>query len=160
MNETQSRLRIDLLQDACEPYIGEPEAPSCSSLNAWPGHLHFVMPKHVIPAVRQTQGSKHTKRAKDYNELLGDIRSDAAALMLEAGVGPFQPGTKLRVWVEVYRRQRITQGDVDNYLKSVLDGLQGAAFTDDKDIWEASIKKREGTDDWFAASIVEIEVLT
>jgi Holliday junction resolvase RusA-like endonuclease len=41
--------------------------------------------------------------------------------------------------VEVYEllepsRSKNTRGDLDNYIKSILDGLNGAAFTDDRQV--------------------------
>ena len=46
-----------------------------------------------------------------------------------------------------------TLGDVDNYAKSILDGLNGVAFEDDKYIIELYVKKTYGQQDGIRVSI-------
>lgn len=46
-----------------------------------------------------------------------------------------------------------TLGDVDNYAKSILDGLNGVAFEDDKYIIELYVKKTYGQQDGIRVNI-------
>lgn len=47
------------------------------------------------------------------------------------------------VWVDEYQGDTTTKlrGDIDNYVKSILDGLNGVAFTDDKFIRSITVEK-------------------
>lgn len=56
------------------------------------------------------------------------------------------------IWVDVYEleephRPKYVQGDVDNYVKAISDGLNGAAYKDDKQVHYIDVRfTRENPD--------------
>ena len=87
--------------------------------------LYFVIPGHPIPAVRMTQKSKWVNPRAiaylDYKQTIGMIAKVAAkGRQFENAV----------VDMKVYFMGN--GGDVDNYIKSVLDGCNGVLWKDDR----------------------------
>jgi crossover junction endodeoxyribonuclease RusA len=46
----------------------------------------------------------------------------------------------IAVYITIYASSKI-QGDLDNYAKSILDGMNGVAYIDDKQICSLSIQR-------------------
>lgn len=96
--------------------------------------LKFVIPGHPIPAVRMTQKSKWVNpRAMaylDYKRTIGMIAKAAAkGRQFESA----------EVEMNVYFKGN--GGDVDNYIKSVLDGCNGVLWKDDRLVVRACCQK-------------------
>ena len=54
-------------------------------------------------------------------------------------------------------RIRPTKSDIDNYIKSVLDSLNTAAYTDDRYVYKVSAIKKYDTEDYIEINIKEME---
>ncbi len=94
--------------------------------------ITFTVPGRPVPAVRMTQRSKWGKRAQRYLAYKGEVGWAAKAASCPRFKG------RVRVDIDLYIRDgRI--GDVDNYAKSILDGLNGVAWEDDKQVVELHI---------------------
>lgn len=96
--------------------------------------LYFVIPGHPIPAVRMTQKSKWVNPRAiaylDYKRTIGMIaRASAKGQQFENAV----------VDMKVYFMG--SGGDVDNYIKSVLDGCNGVLWKDDRLVVDAHCRK-------------------
>jgi Holliday junction resolvase RusA-like endonuclease len=100
----------------------------------------ITIPGRPIPAVRMTQKSKwnsdSAKRYLEYKNFIGIIAKRN-----------FKTPTseKVNVMVNVYLSGKKTpmgqDGDVDNYLKAALDGLNKIAWLDDRQVQAALVSK-------------------
>ena len=99
----------------------------------------ITIPGRPIPALRMTQGSRWTASAKRY---LG-YKTNIGYITLRQCKEPTEG--KVSVWVRVYLSGSTTpmgnDGDVDNYLKSALDGLNKIAWLDDRQVVMATVSK-------------------
>ena len=96
--------------------------------------LIFTVPGHPIPAVRMTQKSKWVNpRAMaylDYKRTIGMIAKAAAK------------GQKFEKAVVNMKDSFMGNGgDVDNYIKSVLDGCNGVLWKDDRLVIDVRCRK-------------------
>lgn len=82
-----------------------------------------------------SQGTYTPKSAAAWERLVGQ----SAWL---AGARPHPKGVKVRV--EVWLCGVAKAGDVDNYLKAILDGLNGVAYEDDRQVQAAAVYRLEG----------------
>lgn len=99
----------------------------------------ITIPGRPVPAVRMTQKSKWSDSAKKYlgyKQLIGMIARPYFTLPTKEQVN---------VRVVVFLTGKTTpmgmDGDVDNYLKSALDGLNKIAFVDDRQVMGAIVDK-------------------
>lgn len=100
----------------------------------------ITIPGRPIPAIRMTQRSKWSKPAKrylSYKDMIGTIAQQSF---------PSPTSEKVSVLVTVYLSGKKTpmgnDGDVDNYLKSALDGCNKIAYIDDRQVIWATVSKR------------------
>lgn len=94
--------------------------------------ITFTVPGRPVPAARMTQRSKWGKRAQRYLAYKGEVGWAAKAARCPRFKG------RVRVDIDLHiRGGRI--GDVDNYAKSILDGLNGVAREDDRQVVELHI---------------------
>jgi len=92
-----------------------------------------------IPAVRMTQKTKWNKASKRYlayKEAIGAI----AKLHCR---DPTSENVSVTVWVYLSGKTTLmgNDGDVDNYLKSALDGMNKIVFIDDRQVVSATVYK-------------------
>ena len=99
----------------------------------------ITIPGRPVPAVRMTQKDKWKDSAKKYlgyKQLIGFVARPYFTL-------PTKEQVNIRV--VVYLSGKGTpmgmDGDVDNYLKSALDGLNKIAFLDDRQVMGAIVDK-------------------
>lgn len=101
------------------------------------GIYNFVVPGRAIPAVRMTQRSKYTPRARRYlaykNQIAWVARSEYKGDPTNKPVG---------IVLNVYLNGGV-QGDIDNYFKSIADALNKIVYQDDRQIKEMSARKIE-----------------
>ena len=103
--------------------------------------MRFEIPGRPIPAVRMTGRGKYVKknaqRYLGYKELIGYITASKFK-------APMTGHVDIRVIVYLYGKTSIMgmDGDVDNYLKSAMDGLAGIAYLNDRQVIDGSAKKR------------------
>lgn len=99
--------------------------------------LECTVPGRAIPAVRMTQRSKYTRRARRYLAYKGQVGWIARQHMQG------QPTDKpILVETKVYLHRGI-QGDVDNYFKSIADSLNKIVYKDDRQIQQIKASKIE-----------------
>ena len=103
--------------------------------------MQFTIPGRPVPKSRPRsgQGRVYTpSRTREYEQV---VKLKAA----EACKKPLQG----EVWVAArfYFRDK-KHGDIDNYIKSIFDGIQGVCFQDDRQVTvlEASINQTEGSE--------------
>ena len=114
--------------------------------------LYFVVPGHPIPAVRMTQKTKWTNPRAiaylEYKQTIGIIaRAKAQGRQFENAC----------VEIKVYYAGR--GGDVDNYIKSVLDGCNKVLWKDDLGVLFVSCRKYNVTDKKLERAEVEVNEL-
>lgn len=94
--------------------------------------ITFTIPGRPVPAVRMTQRSKWTKQSQRYLDYKGTVGWAAKAARCPRFRG------RVRVDIDLYI-QGGRVGDVDNYTKSILDGLNGIAWDDDRQVGELHV---------------------
>lgn len=90
--------------------------------------LECTVPGRAIPAVRMTQRSKYTPRARRYLAYKNQVGWIARQHF--KGNPTDKP---VAVEIKVYLHRGV-QGDVDNYFKSIADSLNKIVFKDDRQI--------------------------
>ena len=112
---------------------------------------HEVSP---IPVKRRARFSWHTGKAYTDPATKSDLQR-----MRDSWDGDFYPTEPLALIVEVFQRlpeskwRRMVREaftlkpDVDNILKAVMDGLNGTAYADDKQITFVAVRKHDRTKD-------------
>lgn len=100
----------------------------------------ITIPGRPIPAVRMTQKSKWSDASKRY---LG-YKANIGYIALQQYKVPTDKPVSIKVMVYLYGKTTPmgNDGDVDNYLKSALDGLNKIAFVDDRQVTSASVVKK------------------
>jgi Holliday junction resolvase RusA-like endonuclease len=101
------------------------------------GVLHILVPGPPVPCGRARTGKGKTftpQRTRDYEQLV------AAMSRLAVSKARWAPpeGSTFAVTLDVYRARRT--GDVDNYLKAALDGMNGIVFADDRLVVAATVR--------------------
>lgn len=90
-----------------------------------------------IPAVRMTQRSKYqSKQAGKYLAYKNEIGWAAKA----AQVQPIKTSVEVTATLYLHGGR---EGDVDNYAKALLDGLNGIAWHDDIQVRRLTVEKRK-----------------
>jgi Holliday junction resolvase RusA-like endonuclease len=94
--------------------------------------ISFTIPGRPIPAARMTRRGKWVKRqAQKYLAFKEQVGWEARKHFKgEPWQGPV--GVELRFYLKVIR----SVGDGDNYLKAVLDGMNGIVYEDDGQVKE------------------------
>lgn len=133
--------------------------------------VEMYMPIKAKPKQRP-QWSKYSKRPrtpKATREFENKVATFGKAYMRKAKLTSFSEPLKVSIIVikatpkswSIAKTLRAlkggiaptTLGDVDNYAKSILDGLNGVAFEDDKYIIELYVKKTYGQQDGIRVNI-------
>lgn len=104
----------------------------------------IIIPGRPIPYKRMTQRGKHVKASAQkylaYKNRVGWI-AKGQGIRVEK---------RARIGVKVYLYGSTTKfgmdGDIDNYLKAALDGLNGIAFEDDREITSVWAEKLRAED--------------
>lgn len=97
----------------------------------------LVIPGRPVPAVRMTRRGKFVSRAaKRYL----DYKNHVARIAMQARLKPVEGHVEVEGIVYIHGGR---EGDVDNYCKSLLDGLNGIAWFDDRQVRRATIEKRK-----------------
>lgn len=104
----------------------------------------IIIPGRPVPYVRMTKRGKYVKRSAQrymaYKDRIGWIAK-------AQGVRADQ---RQRIGIKVYLHGKTTQfgrdGDIDNYLKAALDGLNGIAYQDDRQITSIWAEKLRAED--------------
>jgi Holliday junction resolvase RusA-like endonuclease len=119
--------------------------------------LTFSVPGKIIPAVRMTQGSKHTAAAQSYLGYKSVIAAHAKEAMGKVATQTYQPWPIQPVEktvVDGRRRKKVRlrnikvlitaltdndRADADNIAKSVLDALNEIVWKDDRQIGDLHV---------------------
>lgn len=83
--------------------------------------------------------------ANAYREQIGTLHSDSEAFVLNAVIYyqiPKSLSKKKRVGYERNLVPVLVKPDIDNVIKSILDGLNGVAFVDDKQVIGLNVWKQ------------------
>lgn len=102
--------------------------------------ISVCVPGRPVPYVRMTQRGKYVKKnAKRYLEYKQSIGWAYIAKKMPKLDG------KIEIGITAYLYGKTTEfgrdGDVDNYLKSAMDGLNGIAYKDDRQVVRAKAEK-------------------
>lgn len=93
--------------------------------------IRFTIPGRPIPAARMTRRGKWIKRqAQKYLAFKEQVGWEARKYFREPWQGPI--GIELRFYLKVNR----SRGDGDNYMKAILDGMNGVVYLDDSQVVE------------------------
>ena len=107
----------------------------------------FSVPGRAVPAVRMTQRSKFcSDRAKEYLQ----YKAYVGLVAKSNGARPHRGDVSLIA--RFYFRGQVF-GDIDNLLKSLMDGLNGVAWHDDKQVVSVSAERGMSYDER-----VEVEI--
>lgn len=99
--------------------------------------IEFTVPGRAVPAVRMTQRSKFTKRAKRYLAYKGQVGWIARQHYRGR---PTDKPVKLSIALYLSGGN---QGDIDNYYKTIADSLNKIIYEDDRQIKIMEAKKVE-----------------
>lgn len=119
--------------------------------------ITFTVLGRPVPAVRMTfagvRNPKHNKRRQldaylAYKESVGWAAK-------AAGATPLSGALSVRLWIYVSRRGR-QRGDIDNLVKTILDGMRGVTMADDSQVDHLLVQMRHVTVDRESVD-VEIE---
>lgn len=110
----------------------------------------FTIPGRAIPAVRMTQRSKFTPRAKRYLAYKNQVAWVACS------VSKRKPTKKdVGIEMDVYLNGG-TQGDIDNYFKSIADALNKVVYEDDRQVREIVGRKVEDENERVEVFVYEL----
>lgn len=98
---------------------------------------NITVPGRAIPAVRMTQRSKFTPRARRYLAYKNQV-----AWIAKAGFNGKITKRDVGIKMDVYLNGG-NQGDVDNYFKSIADSLNKVVYEDDRQVKEMFARKIE-----------------
>lgn len=120
--------------------------------------IAFTVPGRPVPAVRMTfagvRNPRHNKRRQlDTYLAYKDAVGRAAKA---AGATPLSGALSVRLWIYVSRRGR-QRGDIDNLVKTILDGMRGVTMADDSQVDHLLVQMRHVTAD---RECVDVEVGT
>jgi crossover junction endodeoxyribonuclease RusA len=99
--------------------------------------LHILVPGPPVPCGRARSGKGKTftpQRTRDYELLVATM----ARLAVSKARWTPPEGSTFAVTLDVYRARRT--GDIDNFLKAVLDGMNGIVFEDDRLVVAATVR--------------------
>lgn len=116
------------------------------------GELTLTLMTRLMPAVRMTQRSKWSGRAKEYVDINNAIRDRVLLIMREHDLlkqdsdGNWLPlfDKETNLWLRGgahYKLRGSTPPDATNLLKACEDALQGVLYGNDSQIEEVSFKK-------------------
>ncbi|SES02964.1 RusA family crossover junction endodeoxyribonuclease [Salipaludibacillus aurantiacus] len=115
--------------------------------------MKIVVPGRPVPAVRMTRRGAHVKpNAQRYLNYKSSVGWAAKAQKVKLIAGAVKVDIKLYL-------SGGNQGDIDNYAKSLTDGLNKIAYNDDRQIRKMNIEKIECEKDEQRAEII-VEELT
>lgn len=101
--------------------------------------MNIVIPGRPVPAVRMTQSSKfvhkQAQRYLDYKVLVGWVAKNVLKTKVPTSA-------KASVAIQFYIHKGQTP-DIDNLIKAILDGLNGIAWQDDKQVVKVIAERLE-----------------
>jgi len=118
-------------------------------MTACPSSIVFDVPGKPRPKARPrvtSHGTYTPKAAADWEKVVGQYA-------FLAGLRPVEGACEVRVWLCGVG----LTGDVDNYLKAILDGLNGVAYADDRQVKAAHVYKLAGRGALCRIEVVRLE---
>lgn len=104
-------------------------------------YIKFMIPGRAVPAVRTTQRQKFTdlnyQRYLTYKHIIG---FNALNELKKSKFSFADKGKEIEIEVKVYLATR-HRCDVDNLLKSFMDGLNNVLWCDDSQVMKATVEK-------------------
>lgn len=104
--------------------------------------IELEFPVEPVPKARPRVGKKRTftpKRTRDFERMIKDLAK------LQMQVSPLDRciGVEIKFYMTKPKKpsRPYPRGDIDNYCKSLLDGLNGVAFIDDAQICNLKASK-------------------
>lgn len=96
--------------------------------------IKLIIPGRPVPYVRMTQRGKYVKRNAQRYMAYKDSIKYIALNQIKGEIAT----ENMKVIVKVYLKGKTTpmgnDGDIDNYIKSALDSLNGIAYKDDRQV--------------------------
>lgn len=118
----------------------------------------ITIPGRPVPAVRMTQKDKWKASAKKY------LAYKDAIGIISKQYCKYPTSSSIAVIVKAYLKGKTTlmgmDGDVDNYLKSALDGMNKIVFVDDRQVVEALVLKLPCQHEFEQRMEIEIRIVS
>jgi len=96
--------------------------------------IKLVVPGRPVPYVRMTQRGKYVKdNAKRYLAYK-DLIKYVAIIQIKGEISTENMKVIVRVHLHGKKAPMGNDGDIDNYIKSAMDGLNGIAYKDDRQV--------------------------
>lgn len=105
--------------------------------------FHFTVPGPPVPKAR----ARHGRGRRSYTPTKTASYEEKVALCARLALNktkgwPTSPNARFFVECDVFRQHK--RGDFDNFLKSILDGLNGVAWTDDSQVVGGTVRRFDG----------------
>ena len=103
-------------------------------------NIRILIPSEPIPLARARFGGRHCYQPKRNVEYRAVVQEAARSAM--NGRKPIT--SEVSATIKLYRRYKPTArnyGDCDNHVKSILDGLNGIAYEDDRQVVRCLVVK-------------------
>lgn len=117
--------------------------------------VKITIPGRPVPAVRMTQRGKYVKpQAQRYLEYKELVSWTGRAVINR----PLPKGNQASVTMRFFLCGGQTP-DIDNLIKAILDGLNGIAWEDDKQVVEVRAQRGKASNKQFECAEVEIKAV-
>jgi crossover junction endodeoxyribonuclease RusA len=125
--------------------------------------INIIVPGIAVSKLRARKGKNGNfytpKKLSDYQEAVGWTAKEQ---MMRQEVTAFEKDVPLSIVIAFVKKGKLTgKGDIDNYVKAVLDSLNGVAYYDDSQIvklFAAKVNPRNGEPIGVAIRIQEARV--
>lgn len=97
--------------------------------------IQFTVPGRCVPAPRMTYRGKRSPKVLRYMSYRHDVAWAAKAAKVPRFDGP------VTVKMDIYLLKYGKEGDIDNMQKTILDALNGIAWSDDRQVFEVHARK-------------------
>ncbi len=108
--------------------------------------INITIPGHPVAKARPRVtrfGTYTPETTRTYHELI-----QVYARQAMAGEPPIEKECPVRLYVNVFRKcQLVNRPDIDNYCKSIMDGLNGIVWEDDSSVVELRAYKFQDKDE-------------
>ena len=115
---------------------------------------YFTVEGRPVPAARMTYRQVHANKLTPQAKRYLDYKTAIGWAAKKERIKPLTGNVKMTIELHIHGNK---DGDIDNYAKAILDGLNGIAYKDDKQVTELRLKKIkvESKDNQRAVIVIE-----